>query len=142
VEASTSHNLWASTASYRNGFTFFYRYDKVKSISEALFCSSAVRTANVTDGEVCEVHSKQVLLFVRKYETVPKCTQNPQAQNIHGTAIIRTVNHSLGSCFKTGHAAFHACTCRCAGKKQTVTSASPCTDVCISLVFRIHRRDS
>jgi hypothetical protein len=115
----------------------------VISTSEAFFCSSAVRTANVTDGGVCEVHSKQVLIFVRKYETIPKCTQNPQGQNIHGAVIIRrTVNHSLGSWFKTEHAAFHACTCRCAGQKKIVTSVPMCTEECISLVFRTHRRHS
>jgi ribosomal protein L34E len=117
--------------------------DEVTSKSEAFFCSTAVRTTNVTDGGVCEVHSKQVLLFVRKSETVPKCTQNPQAQNIHGTAIIRrTVNHPLGSSFKTQRAAFHACTCRCVAQKQIITSAPPCTEGCISLDFRIYRQAS
>jgi hypothetical protein len=48
------------------------------------------------------VHNKQVLLFVRKPETVPKCTQSPQARNIHGTAIIRrTTNYPLVSGDKT-----------------------------------------
>jgi hypothetical protein len=101
---------------------------------------SAVSITNVKDGGVCEVHSKQVLLFVRKSETVPKCTQNPQAQNIHGTAIIiRRINHPLGSSFKTERAAFHACTCRCAGQKQIITSAPPCTEGRIHLDFHIYR---
>jgi hypothetical protein len=89
------------------------------------------------------VHSKQVLLFVRKSETVPKCTQNPQVQNIHGTAIIwRILNHPVGSRFKTERAAFRACACRCAEQKQIITSAPSCTEVRISLVIRIHRRVS
>lgn len=110
------------------------------STSEAFCCSGAARTANVTDGGVREVQSKQVLLFVQKSETVPKCTQHPQARNIHGTAIIRrTAKQPLVSRLKTKLA-----------RHSTPVPADvlgrnnhfSCTEACISFVFLIHRRDT